>query len=208
MIETDDLLRFERRFRAIEAEIPDRPFEVRGHRAHLRARDVMPVLAVGTLIVLVVAFVIGSPTRRPADTSTVGEPSATATVTPEPSPSPRTITTGEITWTAVCNATSDTDCDGAVGLFANNLAWSRNAIFDASSGRVTVEPRACPTFNGLTARQCWDVTAVRPDEPFCMVVAYDASDPRYAGYFQLGGHDGSGRIGPPPSGLPMCIGEQ
>lgn len=105
----------------------------------------------------------------------------------------------------MCNATADADCDGAVGLFSNNLARSWKLILDESGGRLTVEPRACPTFNGLTARQCWDVAAVRPGGPFCMVVAHDANDRRYPDYFQIGGQDGAGRAGGPPAGWPMCL---
>jgi hypothetical protein len=43
---------------------------------------------------------------------------------PVPSPSPRVIATDEATWAVTCGGTSDADCDGAVGLFTNNLARS------------------------------------------------------------------------------------
>jgi len=48
------------------------------------------------------------------------------------------------------------------------------------------------------------VTAILLDGAFCMVVAHDANDSRYPDYFQIGGQDGAGRAGGPPSGWPMC----
>jgi hypothetical protein len=131
-------------------------------------------------------------------------PLATPPATLAPSPTPRTITTGRATWRVACRGTSDKDCDGAVGLFANNLARSWQMVVDESGGRLTVVPRSCPTFDGLTARQCWDVTAVLSSGPMCMVVANGANDPRYPDYFQIGGQDGAGRAGGPPKGWPMC----
>lgn len=206
MHESDDTLtRFERRFRAIEGEIPDRSFEALRLRARPRPRYAVPSLAVGAAILLVLALIVVPPALRRSDSSVVGGPSSTPTVSVEPSPTPRAITTGEATWTVMCKATSDADCDGAVGLFANNLARSWEMILDESGGHLTVESRACPTFNGLTARLCWDVTAVRSSGPFCMVVAHDANDPRYPDYFQIGGQDGAGRAGGPPDGWPMCL---
>jgi hypothetical protein len=75
-----------------------------------------------------------------------------------------------------------------------------------SGGRLTVESRACPTFNGLTARQCWDVTAALASGPFCMVVAHAANDTRFPDYFEIGGQDGTRLGGGPPTGWPMCVG--
>ena len=106
----------------------------------------------------------------------------------------------------MCNGTSDKNCDGAIGLFANNLARSWQMILDESGGRLTVRPRACPTLNGLTARQCWDVAALLPGGPFCMVVAHGSSDPLHPDYFEIGGQDGEGRGAPPPAGWPTCLG--
>lgn len=205
MHESDDTLtRFERRFRAIEGEIPARSFEARGLHSPPRSRLTVPSLAIGAATLLVLTLIVVSPALRRSDSPVVGPPS-TPTVSVEPSPTPRVIRTGEATWAVRCEAASDADCDGAVELFANNLAWSGKMILDESGGRLTVESRACPTFNGLTARQCWDVTAVRPSGPFCMVVAHDANDPRYPNYFQIGGQDGAGRFGGPPDGWPMCL---
>lgn len=131
-------------------------------------------------------------------------PVATPASTLAPSSTPRAVTLGGTTWTVACGGASDMDCDGAIGLFANNLAWSWRMVLDQSGGRLTVEPRACPTFDGLTARQCWDVTAVLSNGPMCMVVANGANDPRYPDYFEIGGQDGAGRAGGPPKGWPMC----
>ncbi len=105
----------------------------------------------------------------------------------------------------MCDGTSDVDCDGAIGLFANNLARSWQWILDGSGGRLTVQPRACPTLDGIAARQCWDVTALLPDGPFCMVVTHGSSDPLHSDYFEIGGQDGEGRGAPLPSGWPMCL---
>jgi hypothetical protein len=206
MRESDDTLtRFARRFRAIEGQIPDRPFEGLRLRAHPRARLTMPSLAAGASILLVLALIAVPLALRRSDSSVVDGPSSAPSVSVGASRSPRVITTGAASWTVVCNAASDVDCDGAVGLFWNNLARSGKIIFDESGGRLSVDPRACPTFNGLTARECWDVTAVRPGGPFCMVVAHDSNDPRYPNYFQIGGEDGAGRLGGPPDGWPMCL---
>jgi len=202
------LARFERRFKGIEAEIPDRSFETLRHPARPRARPAMPSLAIGAALLLLVALVFLPRALGPSGPAAGGGPSSTPALSVQPSATPRVITTGRATltatWTVMCSGTSDADCDGAVGLFANNLARSWQTILDESGDRLTVEPRACPTFNGLTARQCWDVTAVRPRGPFCMVVANDANDPRYPDYFQIGGQDGAGRAGGPPDGWPMC----
>jgi hypothetical protein len=183
--------RFNRRFRAIETHIPDRPVAVVRVSGPPRARLAGAALGLTVMLVLVAAVVVLPGARRPS-------------VSAEPSPTARTVQTGEAAWAVMCNATSDSDCDGAVGLYVNNLARSWKAIRDESGARLTVEPRACPTINGLTARQCWDVTAVRPSGPFCMVVAHDANDPRYPAYFEIGGQDGTGRAGGPPVGWPMC----
>jgi hypothetical protein len=200
----DTLTRFERRFRAIEGEIPDRPFATLLHGARPRSRYAVRSPAVGAAILVVLALIVVPPALRRSDSSVVGGPSA-APVSVEPSPTPRMLTTGEATWTVTCDATSDADCDGAVGLFVNNLARSWKTILDESGGRLTVEARTCPTFNGLTADACWDVTAIRPNGPVCMVVAYDANDPAYPGYFQIGGEAGGGQAGGPPDGWPMCL---
>jgi len=136
----------------------------------------------------------------------VWQAGSTPAISVEPSATPRvTTTTGGATWTVMCNGTSNKDCDGAIGLFSNNLAMNWQQILDASGGRLIVAPRSCPTFNGLTARQCWDVTAVLPSGPFCMVVANDANDPRYPDYFEIGGQDGTDRLGGSPTGWPMCL---
>lgn len=206
MHEHDDTLSgFENRFRAIEGEIPDRPFETVWLGARPRARYAMPPLAVATGVLLVIALIVVLPALRRSDAPVVGGPSSTPTASVEPSPTPRLVTTGEATWSVMCDATSDTHCDRAVGLFANNLARSWKMILDESGGRLAVEPRACPTFDGLSARQCWDVTAVMPNGPFCMVVAHDANDSRYPDYFQIGGQDATGRAGGLPDGWPMCL---
>jgi hypothetical protein len=208
----DTLARFERRFSAIEAEIPHRSFERVRQSARPRARAAMPPLAIGAALLLLVALVVAPRVLRPSEPAAVGGPSSTPAVSLEPSETPEASFEPSATprviagaWTAMCNGTSDADCDGAVGLFANNLARSGQRILEESGGRLTVEPRACPTFNGLTARQCWDITVVRPSGPFCMVVANDANDPRYPDYFQIGGQDGAGRAGGPPDGWPMCL---
>ena len=148
----------------------------------------------------------GTSVPGPTSEEPTSGPSREPATTTDPSPSPRPITTGELTWSVVCHATTDSDCDGAVGLFANNLARSWKDIFDESGGRLTLEPRPCPTFNGLTASECWDVTAVRPSGPFCMVVAHGANDARYPAFFEIGGLDGAGRATGPPKGWPMCLG--
>jgi hypothetical protein len=207
MLESDDTLtRFERRFQAIEREIPDGSFEGLRLRARRRAHYAGTPLAVGAAILLALAVIVVPAALRRSDSSVVGGPTSTPVVSAEPSPTPRVITTGDATWTVMCDATSDADCDGAVGLFANNLARSWKAILKESGGRLAIEPRSCPTFNGLTARLCWDVTAMRLSGPFCMVVAHDANDHRYPDYFQIGGQDGAGRAGGPPEGWPMCLG--
>ena len=163
---------FKRRFQGIEAQIPEGSFQrledrARGHRARFAASS----FAVGAAILLLVA-VVALPLSlwRSASTVEVG-PASTPSVGVEPSPTPRVITTGEAVWTVKCTTTSDKDCDGPVGLFANNLARSWKMILDQSGGRLSVEPRSCPTFNGLTARECLDVTAALPSGPFCTVVA-------------------------------------
>jgi hypothetical protein len=201
----DTLTRFERRFRAIEGQIPSRSFEALLLRARPRSRYARPSLAVAAAIVLIAALIVVPPALRRSASSAPGSASPTPAVSVEPSPTARAITIGEGTWTVMCNGTSDANCDGAVGLFANNLGWSWKVILDESGGDLAVQPRACPTFNGLTARQCWDVTAVRPSGPFCTVVAHDANDPRYPDYFEIGGQDGTGRAGGPPDGWPMCV---
>jgi hypothetical protein len=206
MHDTDDTLtRFQRRFRAIEEQIPDRSFESLRLPARPRSRYTMPSLAVGAAILLVLALVVVPPALRRSNSSPAGS-SPTPAVTVLPSPTPRLITSGIATWTVMCNGASDADCEGAVGLFTNNLARSWAMILDQSGGRLTVQPRACPTrIDGLTARLCWDVTAVISSGPFCMVVAHDANDSRYPAFFEIGGQDGTGRAGGPPTGWPMCL---
>lgn len=200
--------RFERRFRGIEDEIPDGTFSAAGPRSRSRIISLWSLRA-GAVAVVVVAVVVGSwlALRQPAPAGNVGgrpAPLATPISTLAPSPTPRVVTTGGATWTVACGGTADKDCDGAVGLFTNNLARSWQMVLDQSGGRLTVEPRMCPTFNGLTARQCWDVTAVLSSGPMCTVVANGANDARYPDYFEIGGQDGAGRGGELPKGWPMC----
>jgi hypothetical protein len=208
--------RFERRFRAIEAEVPERPFAVRPPRQGPRARLQAPSLLAGaTVVLLAVLVLVPMAQRSPAPAAAPPSATAAATIAPTgsplsstaPSPTPRLVTTGRLTWTAACRSTSDADCDGAVGLFSNNLARSWQWVHKDSGGQLTVEPRACPTTaGGLTARSCWDVTAAVPNGPICMVVANGANDPRYPAYFQIGGDDETGQIavpGAPPR--PMCL---
>ena len=201
----DTLARFHRRLRAIEDQIPDRSFESLRLPARPRPRYAMPSLAVGAAILLVLALVVVPPALRRSDSSAAGS-SQTPAVTVLPQPSPRVITSGRATWTVMCNGASDADCDGAVGLFTINLARSWAMILEQSGGLLAVQPRACPTtIDGLTARLCWDVTAAISSGPFCMVVAHNANDSRYPDYFEIGGQDGAGRAGGPPSGWPMCL---
>jgi len=207
-LDQDTFARFERRLRGIEDEIPDATFTAALPRSRARIVGVRS-LRVGVAMLVLVAVLAGSSLalRRSAPAANVGAsptPVATPIATLAPSATPRAVTTGSATWTAACGGVSDRDCDGAVGLFSNNLARSWQMVFDQSAGRLTVEPRMCPTFHGLTARQCWDVTAVLSAGPMCMVVANGANDPRYPDYFQIGGQDGAGRAGGPPPGWPMC----
>lgn len=206
MPEPDDIqTRFERRFSAIEAEIPARSFEAGRVRSSSRSRRATSSLAVSAAVLLVFALIVVPPMLRRSDSpAIIGGPSASV----ESSLIPRVIMTGELTWAVTCGATSDSDCDGAVELFANNLARSGQQIFDDSGGRLGVMPRDCPTRNGLTARRCWDVTAILPSGPLCMVVAHGATDPRYPAYFQIGGQDAAGRGGSPPDDWPLCLADR
>jgi len=196
--------RFERRFRGIEDEIPNVTFSA--GRPRSRAGNVgVPSLRAGAAVLVVVAVLVGaSLALRPSTPAANVGASPTPVATPAPSPTPRAVTTVRATWTVACGGISDKDCDGAVGLFANNLARSWQMVLDQSGGRLTVESRICPTFDGLTARQCWDVTAVLSSGPMCMVVANGANDPRYPDYFEIGGQDGAGRVRGSPKGWPMC----
>lgn len=204
-LDQDTFARFKRRFRGIEDEIPNGTFSAAVPRSRVRIAGVRSLRAGAAVLVVVGVLVGASVALRPSTTpsANVGA-SPTPVVTSAPSPTPRTVTTGRATWTVACGGISDKDCDGAVGLFANNLARSWQMVLDQSAGRLTVEPRMCPTFNGLTARQCWDVTAVLSTGSMCMVVANGANDPRYPDYFEIGGQDGAGRAGGPPKGWPMC----
>jgi hypothetical protein len=196
--------RFERRFRGIEDEIPNGRFPAALPRSRARTFGVRSLRAGAAVLVVLAALVGSSLALRLAGPAALVGASPTPVATVAPSPTPRAVTTGGATWTVACGGTSDQDCDGAVGLFANNLAWSWQMVIDQSGGRLTVEPRMCPTFDGLTARQCWDVTAVLSSGPMCMVVAHGANDPRYPDYFEIGGQDGAGRAVGPPKGWPMC----
>lgn len=207
-LDQDTFARFERRFRGIEDEIPNGTFSAAPPRSRARIAGVRSLRA-GAAVLVVLAVLVGSSLALwlSAPAANVGaSPTAVATpvATLAPFPTPRAVTTGLATWTVACGGTSDKDCDGAVELFANNLARSWQMVLDQSGGRLTVEPRKCPTFNGLTAHQCWDVTAVLSTGPMCMVVANGANDPRYQGYFEIGGQDGTGRAGGPRKGWPMC----
>jgi hypothetical protein len=207
-LDQDTLARFERRFRGIEDEIPDGAFTAALPRSRVRTAGVQSMRVGAAVLVVVVALVGASLALRPSTVPAgmVGaSPTSAASPAPTvPSPTPRAITAGRATWAVACGGIADEDCDGAVGLFTNNLARSWQMVRDQSAGRLTVEPRACPTFNGLTARQCWDVTAVLSTGSMCMVVANGANDPRYPDYFEIGGQDGTGRGGGPPTGWPMC----
>lgn len=210
----DTFAAFERRFRGIESEIPDLSFDKLRTRARLRARHAMPPLAVGAAVLVLLAIVLYPRALRPAEQSRVGEapadPSpaisaASSAMIVEPSATGRVIPFGRATWTVMCSDASDVDCDGAVALFTNNLGRSWQVIVDQSGGELSVESRACPELNDVTARRCWDVTAVLPSGAFCMVVASGADDARYPDYFQIGGHDGTGRAGGSSDGRPMCL---
>jgi hypothetical protein len=201
--------RFERRFRGIEDEIPIGSFPAVVGRSRARIVGGRSLRAAAAVLV-VIAVLAGSSLalRRAAPAAIVGaSPTVVATTplaTAASTATPRAVTTGSLTWTVACGGASDADCDGAVGLFANNLAGSWQGVHSQSGGRLTVEPRMCPTFDGLTARQCWDVTAVLSSGPMCMVVAHGANDPRYPDYFEIGGQDGADRAMGPPKGWPMC----
>jgi len=200
---------FGRRFGAIEREVPATPpFVVLRQSRGDPKRWALPTATAVALVVLLVASFASRALVLP-----LGSGGSTPAVGTEPSASPRAISVGDatvggkVTWNALCGGASDIECDGVVRLFTTNLGRSWRSIVDQSGGRLTMEPRSCPLRpDGLTARVCWDVTAVIASGPFCMVVAHDADDPRYAPYFQIGGEDGAGRVGGLPSGWPMCLG--
>jgi hypothetical protein len=118
---------------------------------------------------------------------------------------PTEIVTGTMTWFASCGEAQSIDCRRVVELFSNNLARDVKQIWQTADGWVTLTSRPCPTFNGRTALFCWDVDARTTDGPFCMVVGNGSTDSRYPAYFEIGGMDGTGRAGGPPSGWPMCL---
>jgi hypothetical protein len=206
----DTFGRFERRFRAIEAEIPERWVRPPSRRPTSRFAPLVGVAAALVVVVGAAIVVVPRPSLIGPPSESIGAPGATSTPAPTPvaSPQRRTIQTGDLAWFAACADVTDADCDGAVALFANNLARSQSFVHTQSGGLLHVFPRPCPTYRGLTARLCWDITVVVADGPKCMLVAHDANDDRYGPYFQFGGHDWTGRFTPPgrPSGQPRCLG--
>ena len=111
-------------------------------------------------------------------------------------------------WTATCSGVAADDCQGVAALFANNLARSWKAAFDASRGRIVVQARtACPASlpDWADAASCWQATAPAATGDVCMVIArHPAAEGAVPTFGQVGGDDMTGRAGGPPSGWPVC----
>jgi hypothetical protein len=120
-----------------------------------------------------------------------------------------TVTVTDGKWTATCVDTLPDDCDGVVELFVNNLARSSEAVWQASGGRVVVQPVPCPELEDWADPNggCWRAIAPVPPDAHraCMLVARQKDPANALGPFgQAGGDNYSGLLGAPQPGTTPC----
>jgi hypothetical protein len=84
----DTLARFKRRFQAIEAEIPERSFQVARPRSRPRSLVDAPALAVVAVMLLILALVVIPQALRPSTPVAVGGPSSPPSLSADLSPTP------------------------------------------------------------------------------------------------------------------------
>lgn len=145
-----------------------------------------------------------TPAPSPMLTAAPAITPAPATAAPAPTATPAPVVqVGE--WSASCDRVGADDCRGVAALFVNNLARSKQSVFEQNGGTLSVEPRPdCPIVpDWADSDFCWQATALVSGVPVCMVIARQ-SPSRPIGFGQVGGGDMTGQAGGPPESWPRC----